>query len=263
MVGEIKEEIQARLHSRHLPIALLLLVCLLCLLVILYVTRRQSEDDFLDPYKTGEGVTSYEAKLTVEREGSLLVEEELHVVSTAAIVKGGMRRLIPARQRTAPSDPNYTKNSAVTVEILSTKINGTLAPSRIDQTADSFTITAGTDESFVHRGEYEISLLYRVKGYIAERPEYDEFFWMVTPEMARLPIAKCHASLQLPDGLQLKDAIVYGFLGVSESNPKDFQIADGERGTIAISTLREIRPGEGFGIGARWAKGLINEKDRS
>ncbi len=198
-----------------------------------------------------ERITDFSVDIKIEEDASVLVTENITVVSTGDQIKRGIFRQIPLRF----NSPNGER-VVMKLEIISVQKDGREEPYRPEMSSGEAKIYIGQQDVMLRPGTYTYTINYVVEGNINYFDDFDEIYYNVTGDKWGFVIEKASAKVTLPDGVpHIQQAAYTGSRGESG---QDFTFTQ-EGGDLIFRTTRELRPQEGFTIGVGWPKGHVYE----
>ncbi len=201
-----------------------------------------------------ERILSFHSEITVNQDGSLIVEETIKVRAEGNEIKRGVYRDFPTRYR-----DSFGNNYVVNFALLRIMKNGKPETYHTEYIANGIRIYIGQHEVFLSPGIYKYTIIYSIDRQIGFFKEHDELYWNVTGNYWSFPIDKASATVHLPDDAQKLIKLIDAFTGPLGSRGKDFKITYDQRSVPTFETTRVLGVGEGLTIVAGWQKGFINE----
>lgn len=149
-----------------------------------------------------EAILGFNSLIEVQRDGSVLVTENLTVRHEGKQIRRGIYRDLP-----------LTKG--VSYEPLSVTRDGRAEPFFIERKGTYFRINTGNDDFLPNPGISEFSIQYRVLNALKSYQSYDEIYWNVTGDQWAFPIMSARAQVVLPPGAEIIQQA--GYVGRSGS----------------------------------------------
>jgi uncharacterized membrane protein len=140
----------------------------------------------------GEVIDSFAADITINQDGSILVEETI-IYDFESAKRHGIYRTIPTRFEVG-SEPRKLE-----IDIQSVERDGQLEPYVITSTERPWKVRIG-DADVEITGEHTYNYSYEVRGAIRYFEDYDELYWNVTGDEWEVPIDSWQARVQIADG---------------------------------------------------------------
>jgi len=186
-----------------------------------------------------ERITSFDVDMTVAKDGSAKVTENISVISEHNNIKRGIYRDIPV-------------NSHSQISPLSLSMDGQIAPFFTEKKDNNLRINFGNDD-FISEGPHSYSLTYSVSRAAKPFRKYDEVYWNVTGNYWQFPIDEASFKLILPEGANPIESKISLYTGAAGSKASDAQKGEG----LYFKTTRPLEAGEGFTVAVPWQKGII------
>lgn len=208
--------------------------------VALGTTVRAADTDWV--------ITSFDAQITIQSDGRLVVNETIDV-DFRALQKHGIFRHIPVRY----AWPNEQRKQRVyQLQVLSvTDASGRAWRFETSGRGANVEIKIGdADRTVTGRQQYRIA--YVAQGVLNGFPDHDELFWNVTGSQWEVPISNATATVRAPAALS-QTACYAGPVG---SNDRCGGIDAAANGAVYKSG-RILEPGDDFTIVAGLRKGVV------
>jgi uncharacterized membrane protein YgcG len=195
-------------------------------------------------------VRSFDAQITIQSDGRLVVNETIDV-DFGALERHGIFRDIPVRYEW-PSEAR--KLRVYELQVLSVSdASGRAVRFETSGNGSDIEIKIGdADRTVTGRQQYRIT--YVVQGALNGFPDHDELFWNVTGSEWTVPISNASATVRAP--AQLSQTACYA--GVVGSADRCGGIESVANGAIYTSG-RTLGPGDDFTIVAGLRKGVVPE----
>lgn len=154
----------------------------------------ETYEAYLNAYEPEEYISLFESDISLQMDGSVIVEEHIVYEFGDAIDRHGIIRTIPYQYYSA-NDDNY---SSLELTILSVSTTNTLANeySTIDN-YDSLDIRIGNPYVDVS-GQQEYYITYQLEDVVNGFDSYDELYWNVTGTGWSVPINEVYVRVNLP-----------------------------------------------------------------
>ncbi|CAN7590687.1 DUF2207 domain-containing protein [Rhizobium sp. LjRoot30] len=204
----------------------------------------------LSPAMAEEYIRTYDADITLSRDGSMTVTETIVANAEGQEIRRGIFRDFPL---TFINEKGRT--AKVDFDIVSIERDGVAEDYHTESISGGIRIYIGKAEVFLPTGEHTFTITYRTDRQIKRFEAYDELFWNVTGNGWRFRIAEATATVRLPEGARAQDTIFFtGPLGATEKNAT----VQDNGGTVTFATTQPLRLSEGLTIGVKLAKGVID-----
>ncbi len=207
--------------------------------VIFFATDARAEEDFFQ----GEAIRSFDTKIEVQTDGSILVTETLEYQTAVAEQKHGIYRDI----RTESSQGKEMKIEDI--EVLDAQ--GNSYPFEEIVQGDSLRLKIG-DPNETFSGEKTYIMRYRAAHAVGYFEQFDEIYWNTTGNNWPFPILSATAEVSLPGGATVKQVSCY-------EGPSGSQELCNKNGT-QFGAKRILNPGEGMTVAVGFTKGIVVEK---
>ncbi|HET9839049.1 MAG TPA: DUF2207 domain-containing protein [Candidatus Angelobacter sp.] len=200
-----------------------------------------------------ERIRSFDARITVSRDGSMLVKETIAVVSAGESIRHGIYREFPTRYR------DYKGNRIkVMFEIVGVRRDGHSEPYHTEDLENGVRVYFGSSSYDLPPGDHAYEFEYRTNRQLGFYSDHDELYWNVTGNGWKFPIDAATATVVLPADVrrQIKDVEAYtGYQG------EKGQAYTAKRDEDGNPTFRAegLAPNQGLTIVVEWPKGLISE----
>ncbi len=203
------------------------------------------------PARADERILAYDSRITVERDGTLEVREEIRVRAEGRDIRRGIYRDFPTTYPT-------TGGRYITVGFAfqGATMDGQSQPWRTENRGNGVRVYVGDPNRNVSRGEHTYLLIYRTDRQMGDFADHDELYWNVTGNGWGFPIDKASATVVLPDGIPADQVRLEAYTGPQGAQGRDFT-AQLLGSTPKFATTRPLGEREGLTIVAMWPKGHI------
>jgi hypothetical protein len=198
-----------------------------------------------------ERILSFDADITINKDGSLAVVETIDVYAAGREIKRGIFRDLPTRSITSLG-LNYISGLRLT----RIERDGKWEPNFLGELGAGVRIYIGDEKVRLRPGLYRYTIAYTTTRQLLFRDGEDELYWNVTGDAWAFPIEAATVSVHLPGGMPVKETA--GFTGPRGATGKDFEIRGRLGSTIRMTTTRALKPGEGFTIAVVWPAGAVD-----
>jgi uncharacterized membrane protein YgcG len=198
-----------------------------------------------------ERILSYDSRITVERDGTLEVREEIRVRAEGDKIRRGIFRDFPTIY---PGKEG--RQIVVGFAFQGATLDGQTVPWRTESRGNGMRVYVGNPSSTVSRGEHTYLLIYRTDRQMGFFADHDELYWNVTGNGWGFVIDEASATVVLPDGIPPDAVKLEAYTGKQGAQGRDYTAAM-HGATPTFATSRALRPGEGLTIVAMWPKGHI------
>jgi uncharacterized membrane protein YgcG len=193
---------------------------------------------------SGEKIVSYDASIAIQRDGSVLITEQIRY-DLGSAERHGIIREIPVR---FSYNSRYDRIDRVDVR----SVQSPDAPHQysVDNNGTSVTIKIGDPDQTVH-GQHTYRLAYLVRDSLNAFADHDELYWNVTGNQWKVPIDKATVRVTAP--VAVSRAVCYtGPLGSTRSCE-----GGGIIGGAASFTQAGLGPQEGVTVVVAVPKGAV------
>lgn len=151
-----------------------------------------------------EVITDFESLITINRDASIEVTENITAKSLGYIIKHGIYRDLPAYYKDKSG-----KSHAVNLRILRVLRDNQPIKYTIENVDATKRIYLGSQNITLQPGSYTFSLTYKMEDQIGFSADYDQLYWNVTGNDWKLPIQKASTFITLPDNAPILKATGY------------------------------------------------------
>jgi uncharacterized membrane protein YgcG len=205
----------------------------------------QSEDE--------ERIRSFDSRITVNTDGSMLVQETITVQSAGESIKHGIYRDFPTRY------PDLAGNRySVLFEIVSLRRDGHGEPYHTEDQSNGVRVYFGSSTYDLPPGEHTYEFTYRTNRQLGFFKDHDELYWNVTGNAWKFPIEVATATVVLPANVRGRITDAEGYTGYQGEKGRAYTQGSDDDGN---PTFRAQGLGlrQGLTIVVGWPKGLIAE----
>ncbi|GAB5449825.1 MAG: hypothetical protein Hals2KO_01530 [Halioglobus sp.] len=198
-----------------------------------------------------ERILSFHSDIAIARDGSMVVEETIRVVSEGKQIRRGIYREFPTRYR-----DRYGNVYRVDFEVLALSRDGNEEPWHTRNLSNGVRIYAGHSDVLLEPGEYSYRILYRTDWQIGFFEKRDELYWNVTGNGWAFAIDHASARVTLPQPVAVQDLSIEGYTGEFGSKRRDVATAV-KAGETHIEATVPLGPREGLTLAMSWPKGVV------
>ena len=188
-----------------------------------------------------EVINSFVSDVTLAKDGELTVTETLRVRAEGAAMRHGIYRDFPLTFRDADGHVREVFFSLVSVAR-----DGRAEPHHTERQHGFIRIYAGSKDTLITHGAHTYVFVYRTSRQVRWFDGKPELNWNVTGNFWRFPVEQASYQLHLAGGLA--PLRWTGFTGRLGARGRDVQGGIGAGGTLAVSTTRQLAPGEGLTV---------------
>ncbi len=201
-----------------------------------------------------ERILSYHSDISIEPDGSMLVEEHIRVQAEGRKIKRGIYRDFPTKYR-----DSHNNNYQVKFELLEIGRNGASEPYHTKQLSNGIRIYIGNKDRFIEHGEHTYTIIYRTDRQLGFFEKFDELYWNVTGNGWDFPIDKATAIVSLPSEFTPDQIHLEGYTGPQGAKGQDYSANVEYDGSAWFETTRVLAPREGMTVVVNWPKGYVTE----
>ncbi len=201
------------------------------------------------PTSASERIILFSSVVTVEADGSLLVEESIRLNVEGKAIRRGIFRDFP----TGYTD-SEGKSYRVGFKLLSVTLDGRKEPYEVTSRSNGVRIRIGNPDRLVVPGEREYTLTYRTTGQLGFFDDHDELYWNVTGNGWEFPIDRAEAQILLPEGVDGRKALLFTGPQGSRQSRGEWRL-DGNRAFFETTT--SLGTGEGLTVVLAFDKGHV------
>lgn len=198
-----------------------------------------------------EVILSYHSDISIQADSSMVVTENIKVVSTGEQIKHGIYRDFPIAYK-----DTYGNRYIVGFEILDVKRDGYSEPYHVQKSGNGERIYIGDAQTFIATGEHDYSLTYKTTRQLGFFKDHDELYWNVTGNGWVFPINSASATITLPGNIAKENITTTFYTGSQGSTAQD-ATAKVSNSTAELNTSRPLNSYEGFTIVVGWPKGIV------
>ncbi|MDX9893654.1 MAG: DUF2207 domain-containing protein [Patescibacteria group bacterium] len=221
-------------------------IFLICLLSFSFLANAT-----LAQIPTKEKITNFDSQITVQADGSLIVQETITVNALGNEIKRGIYRDFPTRYR-----DRLGNNYHVDFKILEVLRNGEPDSYHTENLNNGIRTYIGKSDYYLPAGQYTYTFKYQTTRQIGFFTDHDELYWNVTGQGWVFPIDYTSAIVTLPGDINPDQIQTTGYTGPTGSVDQNFssEIIDNQ---IIFNTTQTLNAYEGLTIVIGWPKGVI------
>jgi len=201
-----------------------------------------------------ERILSYHSDITIETDGSMLVEEHIRVLAEGHKIKRGIYRDFPTDYI-----DHHNNSYKVKFELLEVYRNGAREPYHTKRQRNGIRIYVGNKDHFIEHGEHTYTIVYRTNRQLGFFEEFDELYWNVTGNGWEFAIDKATAIVTMPDIFSPDQVNLEGYTGPRGSKAQNYTASLEYDGTAWFETSKSLDHREGLTIVVNWPKGYVKE----
>jgi uncharacterized membrane protein YgcG len=196
-----------------------------------------------------EHLLDFTARIAVQGDGAVEVEEEIAVLALGHSIKRGIYRdlLLTAPDALGLLRPDFAVAFATR--------DGKPEPYRVERTGSGVRVWLGQADVFLAPGTYRYRLRYRMGGQVARHDGFDEIYWNVNGTGWNMPVARVAAEVVLPPGARVTRAAAY--TGHEGEQGRDVRETRPGEGRIAFETTRPLAAWENLTVAVGFPPGFV------
>ena len=196
-------------------------------------------------------IESFDADLTIQADGSLLVREAIRA-DFQGESRHGIYRDIP----TVTQDRAGVKRSIRLTFLGAEDEAGRKWEAILTRQGVYQRIRLG-DPEVTYQGRKLFKMTYRVQRILQSLPDHDELYWNVTGNQWAVPIRQASAMVQLPKPVAPNQWLATAFTGSYGSSESGVQIVRQADGTLHFAATDSLEAWEGLTLVIGWPSGLV------
>ncbi|MDX1379983.1 MAG: DUF2207 domain-containing protein [Xanthomonadales bacterium] len=201
-----------------------------------------------------ERILSYDVLLEVQPDGSLEVEETIHVRAEGDRIRRGIYRDFPTRYR-----DRHGNRYRVGFEVRGVTRDGGLEPWHTERRSNGERVYIGSADHYLEPGEYRYRLRYVTQHQLGFFENHDELYWNVTGNDWDFQIDHAAATVRLPEPVPEPAWRLDAYTGPQGSRESHATARVLDARSVGFETTRPLSPREGLTIAVGWPKGLVPE----
>jgi len=210
------------------------------------------------PARAEERILSYHSDITVQADGSMLVDEAIRVRAEGRNIRRGIYRDFPTRYK-----DRLGQRYRVAFDVISVRRDGKAEPWHTEEKSNGVRVYAGSSNVFLKPGEYTYNIGYRTDRQLGFFDDHDELYWNVTGNGWAFAIDHASAAVHLPGGVPADSVRVEAYTGPQGAKGGDYRAWVDESGVAHFETTSELGGYEGLTIVVSWPKGYVHEPTQS
>ena len=199
--------------------------------------------------KAAERITDFDVGIEVEKDGDILVTENISVIAEGRSIRRGIYRDLPRFYLKGAQKLPYR------YDVKSVSRDGKREHYVVQREGNAFRIRIGDADVLLSNGPHVYAITYEVKNQIRYFDDYDEIYWNVTGDYWAFPIDRAQARIALPGGAGARRYAAYtGRHGESDRN----YVYRFENGAHVFTTTAPLGVREGLTVAVGFAKGIVD-----
>ena len=201
-----------------------------------------------------ERILNFNSDITVNVDGSMLVEETIQVRAEGREINHGIFRDFPLVYRDASGFYHQ-----VDFRILQVMRDGHDEPYHTVERSNGIRIYMGDRNTILNPGIYRYTLVYETARQLGFFPDHDELYWNVTGNGWSFPIDRASAVVNLPQGVPGNAVKLEAYTGPQGAKGKAYRAWMNTEGQAQFVTTAPLPRYAGLTIVASWPKGFVQE----
>ena len=204
--------------------------------------------------KKTEKILSFNSRIKINPDASMVVTETIKVRSTGAHIKRGIYRDFPTQYK-----DKLGNRYVVDFKVSKVLRDGKSESYHFGSLVNGRRLYMGRKDVFLPAGEYTYTIVYQTNRQLGFFKDFDELYWNVTGNGWSFPIESVLATVELPDAVRGKIITRDGYTGPMGAKDKKFSSYINDLGDTVFTTTAPLAPGEGLTIVVSWPKGYVTE----
>ncbi|MBO0333864.1 DUF2207 domain-containing protein [Sneathiella sp. CAU 1612] len=194
-------------------------------------------------------IKEFRSDLWIHGDASLMVREQITVISEGRQIRRGIYRDFPTDYK--DSQGNQYR---VGFEVEEVTRDGRPEPFLTERLSNGVRVYIGNKDVLIPPGQHSYTITYKTTRQIGYFDEIDELYWNVTGNGWAFTIEKASARVHLPAGARVQGFIAYtGYQGDRGNAFGTRDYADG----MEFFTTKPLHPQEGLTIAVSWPSGFV------
>jgi uncharacterized membrane protein YgcG len=200
-----------------------------------------------------EQILDYDARIDIERDGTLNVSEAITVSAEGKKIKRGIYRDFPTRYK-----GRYGTRVEVPFEVVRVLRDGSPEDFHTKSIEGGIRVYIGKSNQPVSSGIHRYELSYRTRRQLGFFEGHDELYWNVTGNFWDFQILKAAATVRLPETVDPTAITRVGFTGPAGEKGRDWtSYVDPDSGDIRFESTQALPRHHGLTIVAQFPKGIV------
>jgi len=200
-----------------------------------------------------ERITSFDSAITVNRDGSMRVENTIRVIVTGDQIQHGIYYDFP----TIYSNTRTGGRLVIDFRVLGVQRDGQSEPYTVGNWENGKRVKIGSADTLIEPGEHIWVLRFSVDRELGYFADHDELYWNVTGNGWVFPIERASATVTLPTGAAAQITGLSAYTGAYGSTTSAVATTQDVDGTPTFVTTSVLNPREGLTIAVGWPKGYV------
>jgi uncharacterized membrane protein YgcG len=205
-----------------------------------------------------ERIISFDSKIIINEDGSMLVTEIIKVHAEGNKIKRGIYRDFPTDYK-----DKYGNNIRISFDVIEVLRDGRKEVFHTERQSNGIRVYFGSSSYYLKPGDYTYTIKYKTDRQIGYFEDHDELYWNVTGNGWDFDIENVTATVILPKGINRNEIIPLAFTGYEGSIEKNYKAEIYNNGEVKFKTTRKLYSREGLTIVVQFPKGFVFEPDFS
>ncbi len=198
-----------------------------------------------------EQVLSFDSTITIRRNATLLVQEDITVRAFGVAIQNGIyREFVPQAGRPAPG-----------VRVIDAQLDGKPVPYQMQEENGSRRIFLGEADTPLVTGDHEFLLTYETPEVVIEHGARDRLDWNVTGDSWSFPITDISAAVVMPEGVPQDTITVEGNTGGNGDTGKNYIFDLDTPGKVTF-TAGPLPSKQGLAVSVEFPSGYVHHGGR-
>ncbi|HET9280537.1 MAG TPA: DUF2207 domain-containing protein [Candidatus Angelobacter sp.] len=217
----------------------------LCFLLAAFAPATAQDSD--------ERIRSFDARITINTDGSMLVKETIAITSAGESIQHGIYREFPTRYK-----DRHGNQHSVLFDIVSLNRDGHSEPYHTEDISNGVRVYFGSATYDLPPGKHTYEFEYRTDRQLGFFADHDELYWNVTGNGWQFPIDAVSATVLLPPEARRRAMDLEGYTGYQGEKGQAYTAKRDNAGN-PVFRAEKLVPNQGLTIVVTWPKGIIAE----
>lgn len=204
----------------------------------------------LPAFAQEERILSYNIFAEIEKDGTLLVNEQIRVVAEGNAIKRGIYRSFPTKYNDRLG--NRFRAGFEVVEVLR---NGSPEPWFVKTQSNGVVVYIGDTDTELIPGTYDYTLVFKTTRQIGFFDGFDELYYNAIGGDWNFSIEKASVKVRLPEGAEIIQKAAWS--GYAGSTGCDCELIESGN-TLIVSATRVLQPREQLTLAVAWPAGFVH-----
>lgn len=197
-----------------------------------------------------ERILSYDILAEIEKNGTLLVREDIRVVAEGNAIIRGIFRSFPTKYK-----DRLGNNFKVGFEVMEVLKNGSPEPWFTEEKGNGVVLYIGDRNIELNPGIYTYSISFRTTRQIGFFDDFDELYYNAIGGDWAFPIETAAVRVRIPAGAKVIQKAAYS--GYAGSTDCDCTITE-DGNMVTVTAERPLQPREQLTVAVAWPRGFVN-----